>query len=263
MELYNLIKDDLIGPYKESMKSDFVTANPHINKKFEEIYEKINDSMWKLKTRIAMKTNEVNSSLVYQISPAAGLNLTADINKHLGLGMGTNNWSVSAGLSNIYPRGFVVRYATSKQLDTHEVMNLSSIPGISNMSYGDKFLDKTTKGYCYSTKTYNTTSLSTDGIVNSTMTTEYHTNADCIIGAAAIVVAPQIAIPTLGGALGPTVLFAPALASADQTKRLTLADKFNSGTNPKLNYKIIETLNDTNMVNKMAIPTKSPCSKKK
>lgn len=247
VDMYNLVKNDLLEPYKKSMETDYVTKNHNIHTKFKEIHEKINDNMWKLKTRIAMKTNEVNSSLVYQISPTSGINITTDINKHLGLSMGTDEWSVSAGLSNIYPRGFVVKYATTKQLSS----NVSNMPTISN-----KFLDKTIKGFCQTTKTYNTTNVSTDGITNSTMTTEYHTNADCIIGAGigatAIVSAPQIIIPMLGSTLGPAL----ACASNNKTKSLKIADKVNSGTNPKLNYKIMEMLNDQNIVNKYKWATK-------
>lgn len=221
---------------------------------FKSTHEKINASTWALKTRIALKTNKINSSLAYQISPAHGLSISADINKHLGLNVQTDNSSVGAGLSNIYPRGFMVKYTAIKKTD----LNLTGInvadSKLMSLNLSDKFLEDTQKGYCYTTKTYNTTN--TDSV---NMTTEHHINSDCVIGSAigasAAVFVPQIVIPSIIG----TSLLTPALVSADSTNssinylkqidKKSLIYKINSGQNMKLNYKISDMLKHSDMIN--------------
>lgn len=253
-ELYNFVKNELIEPFKESIKSNHVNKRTEIRKKFDEIYEGVNDKMWKLKTRIAAKTNEINSQLVFKIHPESGLQLTADIDKTMSIGMGTDNYSVGAGLSKIYPRGFVVKYTVHKKTENNLPIDIS-----------EKFSEKTNKGYCYTTKTY-----ATVGTDATKLTTELHMNADCAIiaaaGATVAVLAPQT-IPAIG-----ISLMIPAVASAqnsppnttniDTTKLIDvtatcygkkISYKINSGKYQKLSDRVSQCLHDDSMVNRVPL----------
>jgi len=245
VELYNLVKNELIEPYKESLKTDYVNSDKKIKHIFNSVHEKLNDSMWNLKTSIALKTNKINNQLVYQISPESGLAITADINKHIGIGVKDNNWSISSGFSNIYPRGFVVKYAVNTHIFNSDILDLTVNHSI-----------KENNGYCFTSKMYNTISNN-----SNKLTTEYHVNADCIavagVGSTAPIFAPQLMIPAFG-----TMLTVPAFAYANtkdneldnktiKIDKKSLSYKINSGNNPKLNYKISEMLRDCNMINKL------------
>lgn len=242
VELYNLVKNELIEPYKESLKTHYVNSDKKIKHIFNSVHEKINDSMWNLKTSIAIKTNKINNQLIYKISPNHGLAMTADVNKHLNIGLKDDNWSISSGFSNVYPRGFVVKYAVNTLQYNSDTIDLTVDHSI-----------KENKGYCFTSKIYNTTSNN-----SSKLTTEYHINADCValagIGATATVIAPQIMIPAFG-----TMVTVPAFAIASENdvednktikiNKKSLSYKINSGNNPKLNYKIGEMLKDCGIIN--------------
>ena len=258
-DLYNFVKNELIEPFKESIKSqakcDYVNKSTDARKKFDEIYEGVNDKMWKLKTRITAKTNEINSQFVFKIHPESGLQLTADIDKTIGIGMRTDNYSVGAGLSKIYPRGFVVKYTVHKKTDNNLPIDIS-----------EKFSEKTNKGYCYTTKTY-----ATAGTDATKLTTELHMNADCAIiaaaGATVAILAPQT-IPAMGASF-----MIPAVASADTHTPNSLPDmkidttklidvtstcygkkisyKINSGKFQKLSDRVSQCLHDDSMVNRV------------
>ena len=253
VELYNFIKNEMIEPLKESV--NLPTHTSEVKHKFVKVYEKVNKNTWELKTRIAMKTNELNATLVYKIHPESGLAMTANINKHLGIK--TSDTSFSAGLSSVYPRGFVVTYGAFKDLPM--MTNLLSIDN-NTLTPSFKFMEHTNKGTCYTTKTYNENTI--DSVK---MTSEYHVNADCIaataVGATIAVIASQT-IPAMA-----TSLLVPLSASASVVEAtmvnntilpITLGERINSCINPKLNFKLGEQINDPDVVNKIKIPQKSP-----
>ena len=76
------------------MKSNYVNSDQKIKNKFLDVYSKINDSSWKLKSSIALKTNKLNSSIIYEISPSHGLNISADFNKYI-TGYTVDTWTAS------------------------------------------------------------------------------------------------------------------------------------------------------------------------
>ena len=256
--LYNFVRNEMIPPYNESLKSKYVNDDHKIKNKFMEIYDKINSNTWKLKEHIAKKSNQLfdnvkneiinsntslktnlkisahnlDTSMSCNINIAEGLSVSAD---HKSLGVSNNSSSTSFGLSTIYPRGLMVKYSTHKPIESFPI-NIN----------GD-ILKKTNHGYCFTHKTYNTV-----GIDSIKMTTEMHVNSDCMIGAGLIAAVPQLVIPA-------AVVMTPVIASANTDSEMinskmsnsvipinkkSLSYKINSGKYPKLNYKLSQMIKE-------------------
>ena len=185
-DLYKFVRDEMIEPYKESMKVDHL---PAVKEQFEKTYEKINTSMWKLKTSMTDKTNELNVQVIDKIRPDYGQIISSDINGVPRIGIKTDDWALSTGLSSIYPRGFVVKYDVIN--DATPMIDLTE-NNFSLEKTSHTFSEQVNRGTCYTSKSYNT--IKHD---SAKATIEYHANVDCIIASGAIATVAVLVPPSI------------------------------------------------------------------
>jgi hypothetical protein len=186
-ELHNFINEEIKPSLTETTSTYVDGIQNEIRSKFISITDDLNHSVGDLRSRIAIKANSISASVAYIVHEDTGLKLSADIYGHIGLK--TDDWAMSTGMSDVYKRGISITYKTTKYTE-QKIQAVTSV----------KTLEQYNKGACFATRTYNT--IESDSVA---MVHEFHTNTDCVLGAGAIATAIVCAPITITAAAGAAV----------------------------------------------------------